>query len=876
MAQSYRPTPRSNYPKKSFLWLLCTLPLIIWSCDDKNTAPELLPLTELSVAVNTPVSLNIYARDQEQDQLNFSFNFDPLPNVYTEGELGRPTLTPLSAQQALFQWVPSVGDVGVYNLTVSVRDPGGLSDEETVRLEVYSESLSQSRIRFTQPAGAGERLNVNAHPCLELTISVSAEGIPDEDLLIDLDDPLIEGADFSPSGEWVGKSRQLRWCPTPPQLEASDRYTLNLSVKQKRISTSSNGEVMTTWTEGARKRYLVMLERGGDTPAEGCIGRPPSIDHTPPRQLEGLDDYRVEIFVSDDLGIKSPPLLALWTQASAPPVQLSDEGWSLSEFSRSSRGEGYWAFDIPNLNLLMGEQATLYYAIIVTDNDDAQGSRCDHVTESPIYRLTVLSGSSGGNRAVCAPCSVSTQCGGEADLCLAYEEGQFCGRACDTSRPCVSGQECLTLATSTGEEVAQCVPTTLSCVGVCSPDQYDQTELVSYADAPSLQEGRYTQLQICDQPYDLYQVAVPAGRGLDISLSFNAVELDLDLAVSIGQDASGQPDFAFESATPDRSTERVSLSCVDPQQPVNALVAVLPYRDGAQGPYQLEINLPVDGCQTPCVDDQFEGATPLIEDGFYANLKLCAGDADRYSFEVMDGWVISGLIEYPLENGALHLTLLDPQGLPVISDLSSRAEAIVEWRAEFGGRYTLEVRGETQLTQNEYTLDLYLFPTQACFETRDCPEQRFCYGQLGCLQDECTPTLGCGAGHRCIYSPFVTLSSPDVEGICGAECALNVDCRPWEQCKVLLDAQSICVEEGNGEVGARCTYHDECARLLACTPLDGVGYCLHAACEVIGCAPGEQCISTESGAVCLPSCSPACPSGWSCRNRDGMNICQPS
>ena len=853
-------------------FLICLLSSQI-GCDDTNTAPELLPLGELLSPVNTPVSINIYARDQEEDTLQFSFTFDPLPRIFTEGELGQPTLTPLSAQQAIFQWVPSAGDVGIYSLTITVTDPDGLSDQETLRLEIYNEQLAdQARIRFIEPMGAGQRLDLAETSCLEMRVAVSADGIPDDDILIDLDDPAVEGAALVPAGLLTGKQRQLLWCPSPEQQNTSDRYTLTLRARRSR----SQEGLDTQWSEGIRKRFLIMLEDQDNPDQSNCVGRPPTIAHTPPRSFTGLADYPLEVTVNDDFGIKSPPLLALWVEQTPPPETLSDPRWSLSEWKRSEEQAGLWEITIPNLNLAEEEQAMIYYGIIVTDNDDPQGARCDHTTESSIYALEVTGGSVGGGQGLCQACSLDDQCGSESDLCLAYSEGGFCGRACDPmTAPCDAGYDCMTFETPDGRVVAQCVPDTLSCLELCLPDRYDMTDLLSYDDAPFLEVGLHPNLVICEEPYDLYQLQIPSGSGLNVQLDFNAAELDLDLAVALGTptDENGNLNFTYESASADQPTERISLPCAQPNGGIErAWVLVVPYQATMSGGYQLSVTFPQGGCATPCLDDELENSTELITDGFYQGLTLCAGDLDRYRFEVPAGWVISALIEFELEEGDLDLALFDDRNTPILSDRGARPGSLIEWRTTLSGEYTLEVSGADDRVQNRYSLDLYFFPTDACQSTQDCSLGSFCYAQLGCLDDLCAPDLGCGEGHTCLYPP---LASTNVEGACAVDCLFSGECRTGEQCKVISEGTRTCVIDGTSPLGSRCSQHSECTQQLACVPINNTGYCLHADCETTDCQVNEVCERSAAGSYCLPSCDAGCPQGWRCSDESGIRACRP-
>jgi hypothetical protein len=858
--------------------VLMSLSFVVLSCEETNTAPELLPLDELLAPVNQPTELIIFARDAESDRLSFSFTFDPLPNVFTEGALGQPTLTPLSQTQALFQWAPSIADVGVYNLTISVADDQGLSDSETVRLEVFSQELNDQSIRFANPIGAGQSLDVQVMPCLELPVTIVADGIPAEDILIDLTDPLIEGAEFAPPGPFTGKERLLRWCPSPAQLNDSSRYTLTLRARQRLDRQQRGEEQMASdiiWSDGVKKRYLIRLE-GMDTPgASECIGRPPSLEHVPPRQISGLDDYRIELLVRDDLGIKSPPLLATWTSDTPPNPSLDDPQWSLSELSPDTINPDLWVGSIPNLDLAVGEESVLSYGFIVTDNDDPSGARCDHTVESIIYELRVVGSADGGGRQFCEPCTLDAQCGGDLDLCLFYGEGTFCGRFCSDDLPCAAGQECIELASPEGVLLDQCVPNSLSCVGQCMPDQFDMSPTTSADTAPTLTEGNYPSLSLCDDEVDLYQVMVPEASGIEVALTFNASMIDLDLFLALESQvtAQGQLQFQYESSSSNQSPERIRVGCVRPGGGTErAWIAVTPYDATDRGGYELNVSFPSNGCNVSCQDDALEATEAAsIVDGVYTQLQLCPNDVDLFVFEVDAGWVISAFVDFDQTMGDLNLTLYDDNQSPILRDDGVRSGAIVEWRTDRAGMYALEVSGATPMVQNQYTLDLYLFPTEPCASTISCQPDQFCYPQLGCLDDSCGPTLSCGENHTCILP--VRPTSSEAEGHCSSRCMNDSECRAHERCKLLASGQRTCIESGERIWGETCTQHRECSSQLVCADSDTRAVCLNLGCD--RCSAGEICAEMVYGDSCLPTCDTGCPSGWVCREQDGVDTCFP-
>ena len=608
---------------------------LLFGCDESNTPPSLLPVEEQLWLVNSANSVELFARDQEGGTLRFEFTMDPLPEVFTQGALGQPTLTPLTQNQALFQWAPSLRDIGAYSVSFTVLDEGGLSTTETIRIEVYSPGIGdQAALRFMRPIGAGESLDLSQRGCLELDVQIGADGIPPEEVLIDLTDPPVEGADFIPPGTFTGKERRLSWCPSLEQLEAQNRYTFNLRARRRQ------GE---DWSTGITKRYLVRLESSGGED-ESCVGRPPTIQHEPPLQVSGPLDYEISIEVYDDFGIKSAPLLAVWDQGEPLPESVSDSRWSLIEFDRSLGVESRWTAKIPNLNLELGQVSTLYYAIIVTDNDDPNGAQCDHTVESQVYPLEITGGGGLSALPLCHPCSTNEQCGGSLDLCLTYEDDTYCGRDCSLQNVCDVGYECLLLDTGDGTQVQQCVPESLSCIASCYPDLFDQNEESSsaYRDAPIITEGGYSNLSLCGEDYDLYQVEIPSLHGLDVEVSFDHTLIDIDIAIALesSQSADNSLVFDYESTFSDRPSERIQLSCVRASGGIErAWIAVYPYQQDMRGEYTLSVNTPNGGCETPCTDDALERQEPAtLGDGLYDSLTLCAADEDLFLIELEPGF----------------------------------------------------------------------------------------------------------------------------------------------------------------------------------------------------------------------------------------------
>ena len=103
---------------------------------------------------------------------------------------------------------------------------------------------------------------------------------------------------------------------------------------------------------------------------------------------------------------------------------------------------------------------------------------------------------------LCTPCGGDIDCGGLPDLCIDYEDGSFCGRACASEVDCPEGYGCEQVDGGDGELVGQC----LNLNGICGDcldrdgDRYGEGEGClgvdcndedpnTFTDAPELCDG---------------------------------------------------------------------------------------------------------------------------------------------------------------------------------------------------------------------------------------------------------------------------------------------------------------------------------------------------------------------------------------------------
>jgi hypothetical protein len=837
----------------NFLFSLFVFIFMISACEEENKAPILLPLQEISVMANEAINLQIFGSDGNGDSLAFSFNLNPPPQTQTQGLTSIPRIQSLSATQALFQWVPGIADVGLYELTIIVSD-GQSQVQESIRLEVKSPTLTQSTalFSFALPQGTGKSFDLTSENCLSFDVEIKADSIADSDLKIQLSADL-ENARLSPPSAIAGKKKSFEFCPSQTQLEAQQRYLIEFEAYQ-----FSNPSQKIT------KRYLLRLDRNLNQ--INCPNNPPTIQHSPIASIENGSNQVLALTVLDDLGIKSAPLFAYVVDPITDPRE-NPKGidWQLIEFSRNGDA---CQVQFPSLNL-SAPTATLYYQIVVTDNDDPNGALCDHTTKSPIYPVTILSSQSRQNLPYCASCTDSNQCGTDLDLCLAFGDGQYCAQDCRVN-PCPNGADCLDIQGLDGQNYKQCVPSTLSCVGTCVPDAFDlqSVDLLSIREQPKLASGRYPNLSICAQDIDLYLIDLPPATGLQVSIAFQDAQGDLDLYVSVEDNAQGEPTFAYQSANADQDLEQVQITC---PRSIQALVAVQAYEGAINQNYEINVGLMAEMCDDQCSDDAYENTDIPIESGNYSRLVICPNDKDDYFFEAQADQIISIFSRFDAELGTIEMLVFDPNDDQIARSYAAQDEAFLEVKTRQSGLHRLQIQSASPRQKNEYQLNLLVFDAQSCESTMDCRASEYCVVNLGaCLDRTCDSYTGCSLGHQC------AIAQNEQIGECLAECLVDSDCRAGENCKRLSDYQRLCATDGNLLLGSSCRKHADCADQLACTQMPNGAKCFSGGCDQgLSCPGGQICTNIQGFALCLPPCDFGCPAGLSCQNLGGRQVCAP-
>ncbi|MEZ4474031.1 MAG: hypothetical protein R3F60_25250 [bacterium] len=832
--------------------------------EDENRSPSILPLDDLTIRVNMSGRVDVTAADPDDDRLSFEMRIEPEPPTQTQGAAGRPSLTRISNNQAVFSWTPGVADAGggrsaVYAVTFIVTDGRGGRATETVQLTVENPGVGGAAgLRFISPSGAGMVVDLSQTPCIPdpTVVEVAGELVPAEDVRLVLGDPAPAGALVSPDGP--GKRKNLTWCPTPEQVDESQTWTLSF---------------VASWPEAdapVTKRFSVRFIRSQVGP--GCPGQPPVINHVSPGELSGPLNYELEATISDDLGFKSPPVVA-YTTAAVDAARPDISGWSFEPFTRVAGDQ--WRASLPNLRLAEGATQVISYMIIAEDNDDAGGARCDHVTQSPVFQFTARGGQGGGGQTYgfCAPCVSDAQCGGGGDRCVDLQGEAFCGRSCEQA-DCRAGEQCLIVDSVDGVSSAQCLPADLNCGQLCMDDVFEAGGRNDLPEQATLLEpGSFPGLTICGDDYDFFRVPVQAGESLAVSVQFEHARGDIDLAMSMPGDAG---EFPYLSNGYENE-ESVFEPCA--AETGEALIAVVGYQQ-PRNLYTLDVRRAPGQCNLECEDDAYDRAggndtaddfVPVQPPFFEQGLAICPRNADFYGFDASAGQIIGAAIGFNHAAGDLDLRLYRSSGELLARSANTLDGEVIEIAAPTDDFYLLEVYGATRSVANRYDLEIQLYEVQRCQTTQSCPPGAFC-GEGICLDAACAGFGDCGRGHGCVPDR-AGLDPGTAGGTCLPDCASDQSCRAGETCKRFEDFARRCAPAGVGGTGSRCGGYQDCAGDLVCFPVPG-GYCAAGGCGAdLVCGADAVCGQLLGFDACLKRCQNdgdcRVAEGYSCRDVGG-------
>lgn len=575
-------------------------------CADADCRPQ----------VGVEFTLELRATDVDGDTLEYSFQTD-VPDIDSRAQITRsPT------GYGLFKWTPLASDVQEWSFDFTASD-GGNDTTITVPLDVRSAIGSETAPVFRRPLGTGTTLDLTAVECLDVEIVVDDADNPN-DVLLAQEEPVVEGAELVQTD---ATHANWHWCPTRAQADADDRYTVTLSADD-------------TQNPKTLKNYLIVLKDSG---GEDCPGAAPVISHTPFDE-NTVVDLTVPADISDDLGLKAPPLFYYSTTNPGPTPNLGAMTQVSMLLIDGSMQSGTWAADVPNPpdGSSPPTSYTLYYVIVANDDDDDMGN-CDHRTESQVYSIDVTNPGGAGDTALCESCSNDAQCGNDGDLCVRLAAGQqsYCLQECAGPADCPTGYTCSSgpLTSVDFDSGRQCVPETGSCTAtdVCIDDSYeDNDSRTQAATNPALPPDFYD-LTSCpgsggfDDDEDWFKIDVPASSRLDLQLyGEDASDLDLGLYDNTGVRVSSSTSLA--------SDEQIT-TCV----PAGTYFIRAYAWSAAENPYLLEWSREDETCDTSCSDDSNEDDDTRpqarnAESGAYSSINqvLCAGD-DRVPFDSFTG-----------------------------------------------------------------------------------------------------------------------------------------------------------------------------------------------------------------------------------------------
>ncbi|MBE7480543.1 MAG: pre-peptidase C-terminal domain-containing protein [Polyangiaceae bacterium] len=695
-----------------------SLVLVVSGCGggDDNSPPKLDPIPDQVAAVGTELSVALRATDPDGDPITFSYKAD-LGDIKN-----RAQLTSGAGGTAVFKWVPIGSDVGIHSFDFIASD-GKDDARRTVAIDVKSAAGGAGSPVFIKPLGTGTTLDLGSKKCVELPIVI--QDADSTQVEIAQEPPLIDGATLEQTD---GLEATWSWCPTPEQISGGELFSLLLSAYD-----SENAKVL--------KDFLIVLQKGVKP---DCPGDGPVITHSPGDQSTNLD-IAIDADVSDDKGLKYPPLLMYSTTDPGQTPDLSAMTQVTMTQVSGDMVNGKWTAAIPNpvADKPTGTTGKLFYLIVANDNDDAEGD-CDHQTRSPdpgSHSMTVTNATSSGQKE-CSSCSSDVQCGGPEDNCIFVAGAKVCGLACIDDFDCPLSHECSTapVLSVSGKSAKQCIPSSGKCGGSttqCTDDSHEDNDtLTQVKTKPGLPAGTY-QLKSCPgAPFDdedWYPIDIASESTVTATLSGGASS-NLDLML---KDSTGK--VVVSSAKPG-SQESVT-SCLTPGRYYFHVWAW----SKAENSYSLTWSKQ-NGCTAQCVDDssdtggknddnKSQARDADITSGPYksAAQQICAWDDDWFKVFMVKDETIKATLKFTQTKASedLDLYLYDPAGVQLTkcteadpwecdssNGQSSTSNENLSYKIPATGDYFVVVHG-WEGAQNKY--DICIDYTSTSKTTSGCP-----------------------------------------------------------------------------------------------------------------------------------------------------------
>ena len=607
---------------KRRLAAMCLVALFAAACGDSSgvgpSPPALLPIDAATVPVGGTLQIPLPVDNPDGLALTWSYEAPELPSLDSVATLGG---TPAGGT---FSWTPLVSHVGEHVFTFRIASEAG-EDARSVVLTVTT--AAEAAPVFVSP-GAGATLDLGEKSCLEVAVEVS--DADSAEVTLSLGDVGPDGASLE---QTAAKSGTLTWCPTPAQVDSALRWSMEI--------LADDGEHAPT-----KKLFRVILQR---PVKEGCAGEAPSVTIEAPdkgEELVSAPGFPVMAQVTDDNPLKDPPVLYFSFEA---PADEDKPDLALFEQALFSGTGPQVTARIPDPGLASGEKRVVYVVVGVTDNDDPDGTACDHSVTSPVRRFVAVGAGQGVTLGDCAACGTDDECA--SGVCASADTGEaYCLPRCGEG--CALGS-CEETATVSGAVAEACGPVAAVCFpeAPCVNDEHEPNDTL--AGATTLQ----TEMAgvICEDDLDVFAVDLEANQQLLVELSdFGQAEGDLDLAL-----VNEAGDVLTASAT--ANEEEVFVWCAASDQRVYAVV--LGY-EGATNDYALFAAIGAEEC---CAADDYEPnddpngdpLPPTLVHEDVVEAVICPGDEDWFLFEAGEGQGVDITLAFDHENIDLDLELYD-------------------------------------------------------------------------------------------------------------------------------------------------------------------------------------------------------------------------
>ncbi|MBX3268859.1 MAG: hypothetical protein KF729_01275 [Sandaracinaceae bacterium] len=800
--------------------------LLLASACAEGSGASLQPIGSHSVRVNEILVVTIGIDNPDGRAVELRVEGPALPMFDRVYSL---STTPAGA---VFRWAPLSSHVGTHELTFVLTTPGGGTELDRAAAVVEVLPSSDAAPVFVRP-GAGGTYDLERDPCVGFDVEVRDDDSTNVTIGTRAEPPA--GATLANAGP---RRARFDWCPSPDQVAAAERWTIALYAD-----------------DGDHPRvehdYVIVLRTG---PKDGCPGTPPSIVVHRPAMGEAITSgtsYAVEVSVTDDMGLREPPILYYGTSPPSDPERpdVTELEQAIFEASEGSR----YVARIPPLGLEVGAMREVWFLVSATDNDDPTGSLCDHRTDSPLISFFAVGGMPpDGSLRQCDFCTASTECA--SGICAAAAGGARCVDACSETA-CAMGS-CGATVTTEGAARAGCGPVGEVCGGgpaTCVDDRYEPNDSLAAATRYSapITDGR-----ICPGNEDFFRVDVPSGNEVSVSLEFMHAMGDLDLELR------GADGTILGTSAGVRDVERVTHCNAGAATSVNARVFGF---GGAQNGYVLRADVAPDpaGC---CIDDGFSDDTQasaralsFAGDVASADGTVCPGDDDWLAIPMSGPGTIDVLVVFEHARGDIDIALHDPSGTRLRAATSSTDDESLTVEVAGGGTYALRIYGFNLRGGNDWVAEIRRSATSSCASSLACPADTVCDAGA-CRDDRCMGSPGCPAMHQCVQGGPIPAAPR-----CGAVCTINADCRSEQACKWFPEGR-FCGRRGSAQNGDACTSFAVCGGQRACLGWPG-GYCARAGCtDNADCEAGTWCVARGGTNVCALSCVSA-----SCRDAEGYS-----